>query len=559
MSFYSLRGRKLSRSSRHLGFVADSTHQATCNLLHPVALIISASKRQVLKDSSSIYSSPLYRSELPPTPAIMPTYYDHSVAMHPASSPLDYRGYSDNCHSTSMCHSTDFSLSAASLRSDFTHSALPYRERIHDYKPNPSAPLFQPQQPYSTSNFARSQERREHAFSGPLPSIHSYYQPQLPAFEPAAQQPKPKEESAGGLVKHLDYDLQVMTDFLFESTISMYVADSMTISGMFLMTNNHHSMKPVVRPVSQDYREWIRHVLSATRLPSTTIYLALNYLSKRIELYSTRTLFGQTIDVKRMFIVSLILASKYADDSTFINRSWAEVAKIDVKVINFMEADWLQLIGWRLDVKVNPGWEQWRDEHREYVLKRKLEDMDRVERSTGMYIPTLPRLNQLNTNLPPLQPIQTKAYALSAYPSMPDLASASLSRRIRSHQEASYSAMPISYDPWNQPRNVSDGFSPDSAPYTGPNTPEYYTGSSGWQMQQLDARSLGGFQGWTHPQQTMAGQATFYPQQYVANPKYDEYANVWNSSTPAPHVHSNMNPCSQCPSYGVGYGQPVYG
>ena len=295
--------------------------------------------------------------------------------------------FSRNASSPSSAHPSYLGMTyqpahAGTHGNDLTYG---FPDKQGHYKaPNPTAPMFQPQQQQKIPPMPDySAHRQEQPVV--LPSIHTYdlkfWASRVPEPEPIKA---PEEPSAGGLVKHLDYDIQVMADFLHETTLSMYAlrerAREMILRDSSTVVTN--------RPNVPDYCEWLRHVLSATRLPSTTIFMALNNLVKRLELMANEpnkrlSGFGQVrfgfqhndIDAKRMFIVALIISSKYADDSTFINRSWAEVAKIDVKIINELERDWLMKIEWSLDVKGDErmnrsGWEAWQSRFKACEIHR---------------------------------------------------------------------------------------------------------------------------------------------------------------------------------------------
>lgn len=115
------------------------------------------------------------------------------------------------------------------------------------------------------------------------------------------------------------------------------------------------------------FRKFVHQILSSTRLPSSTILLGLEYLNTRMKgLSNSHRSAGH---VYRMLTAALLLASKFLDDNTFQNKSWAEVTGISVQELNTIELEWLTEIKWHLHVDPTgkkgfeiwrQTWEQWR-------------------------------------------------------------------------------------------------------------------------------------------------------------------------------------------------------
>lgn len=132
--------------------------------------------------------------------------------------------------------------------------------------------------------------------------------------------------------------------------------------------------------VNAAFRKFVSQILTSTRLPSTTILLGMNYLTKRVNSLTAQGGFkpieGQ---VWRMLTVSLLLGSKFLDDNTFQNRSWSEVSGIDVKELNHMENDWLRHMDWNLYVNLDKSgdytawlnnWKDWQaNKQRDEIAK----------------------------------------------------------------------------------------------------------------------------------------------------------------------------------------------
>lgn len=120
--------------------------------------------------------------------------------------------------------------------------------------------------------------------------------------------------------------------------------------------------------VTAAFRKFVSQILTSTRLPSTTILLGMNYLTKRVNILRQTGSFKVTEgQVWRMLTVSLLLGSKFLDDNTFQNRSWSEVSGIAVQELNVMENEWLRHIDWSLYVNLDTSgdykaWlESWKD------------------------------------------------------------------------------------------------------------------------------------------------------------------------------------------------------
>ncbi|KAK9247351.1 hypothetical protein V1506DRAFT_73779 [Lipomyces tetrasporus] len=136
--------------------------------------------------------------------------------------------------------------------------------------------------------------------------------------------PEPK---TGGVSAKLDYSLDVMADFLCTMA-----------SGIMGFKN----------PPPQAFLKFTHQILSSTRLPGSTIILALVYLCKRCEV-QTPSSYDHSAQYL-LLIVSLILANKFNDDNTFTNKSWAEVTGLQIGELTRVESNWLKLINWKLNL-----------------------------------------------------------------------------------------------------------------------------------------------------------------------------------------------------------------
>ncbi|KAL5401972.1 hypothetical protein PMIN06_010694 [Paraphaeosphaeria minitans] len=269
-----------------------------------------------------------------------------------------------------------------------------------------------------------------------------------------AQQPN-EEKPVGGVSAKLDYDMEVMTDFVCEMALEVITPGRM--------------MPP-------SFRKWVHQVLCATRLPSATIILSMFYLSSRMPMLAG--LPKNDNHLFRLLTIALVLGSKFLDDNTFINRSWSEVSGIPVADLNQLEMDWLVAIEFKLhrDPAEHQGWNTWSNHWKTYE--------ERAAERAGLPTKLSPidtsvqRQRSTNKPLPPL-PLQ-QAYNTPPYDYTPKSGQPSF------NNVASYSQQ---YDPWR----AANERSPASAPTTGPTTPEYYGSAGPWAPEGYSRRTMFGF------------------------------------------------------------------
>jgi len=204
---------------------------------------------------------------------------------------------------------------------------------------------------------------------------------------------------------------------------------------------------PTTVPVQPSFRKWVLQVLSATRLPSATILLSLNYLTVRLRDHPPHPSSASENQIYRLLAVAMILGSKFLDDNTFINRSWSDVSGIRVSELNELEMEWLRAIDFTLHCDPNDsnGFSTWQRAWKEF------ESQPQRSRQT--------RLSPLNTNIrrqPPLQNSHSpysQQYPKGYYAEFTPQSSRSSS---------TYGGTPyLSADPWNhsEPANSVDVFS----------------------------------------------------------------------------------------------------
>ncbi|RLV95396.1 Meiotically up-regulated protein [Spathaspora sp. JA1] len=194
----------------------------------------------------------------------------------------------------------------------------------------------------------------------PPHSLYSYQQVPAPAYNQSVYTPvinndhqQHQEEPAvnGGINSVLEYNLNQMASFL-----------SWCGFGMLKQSRNP----------SLEFDQLIVSVLFATRLPKSTIIIALEYMNQRFSSDSSIT--NKTLSEGEIFnhlIVSLVLANKFNDDNTFTNKSWCGATGLDLHKLNKLEQDWLEYVKWSLNVvnfesnilTLEECWKTWLDKY----------------------------------------------------------------------------------------------------------------------------------------------------------------------------------------------------
>lgn len=311
---------------------------------------------------------------------------------------------------------------------------------------------------------------------------------------------KQKEEKpTGGVAAYLDYDMDVMSNFVAEMAQGMY---AMFISGIHLSDIDlMRSVAPGLHPTAQ-FRKYVSQILSSTRLPSSTIMLGMFYLASRMKLVSkTGEDTKSSGTVYRMLTTCLLLGSKFLDDNTFQNRSWAEVSSIPVKDLNTMELQWLEGFDWLIHGPMydpEEGFFMWIEHWHAYKEK--------AEIAKAKEIQVLAPID--TTNIRPTQQYPQQPLMSPEGPIPPQ------------YQRASQ------YDTqWVRP--LISEYSPPSAPHSGPATPDYYASGT-----------------WAYTQ---------------APPPYQRQS--WAQNTPSAYPTQRSQPPSyhHTPSYAQQYSQTSWG
>lgn len=332
------------------------------------------------------------------------------------------------------------------------------------------------------------------------------------------QQKAKNDAPSGGVSAHLDYDMDLMASFVAEMAQGMYAK---FISGIHLADIDlMRSVNPGSRP-SPQFLKYVLQILSSTRLPSSTIVLGLFYLASRMKIVSENG--GDTRSsgtVYRMLTTCLLLGSKFLDDNTFQNRSWADVSSIPVLELNKMELEWLKGFDWTLHGPMyheTEGFYMWREHWEAYQEDAQLAQA------------------QESQKLAPIDTTIVRAQHVARQPLMSPEGPIPLQYQRSSQYDTQ----------WVRPF-ISD-YSPPSAPHSGPATPDYYTHSTWPQAPPPYSR-----QSWASNLTPVYASHRSQPPSYQHTPSYIQgYSqSVWNNHGPActcslcpkPHEHYFAHP-----------------
>lgn len=151
--------------------------------------------------------------------------------------------------------------------------------------------------------------------------------PYVPAYSAPAAPPPANEQVTGGINAVLEYEPKNMAAFLCWCAFGML----------------NQSRSP-----SKPFENDMVSILYATRLPKSSIIIALEYLNQRFSSTQLGYMSEQELFVK--IVVALVLANKFNDDNTFTNRSWCGATGLRLEVVNSEEATWLKEVNWQLNV-----------------------------------------------------------------------------------------------------------------------------------------------------------------------------------------------------------------
>ncbi|CAK9437372.1 uncharacterized protein LODBEIA_P17500 [Lodderomyces beijingensis] len=151
--------------------------------------------------------------------------------------------------------------------------------------------------------------------------------------QPAPQVPAPhmaQEQASvnGGINSILEYNLNQMSSFLAWCAFGM--------------------LKQARSP-SKDFENLVSSVLFATRLPKSSIIIALEYMNQRFSSKKIKPTMTEH-EIFNFLVVGLVLANKFNDDNTFTNKSWCGATGLQLIILNNTEKEWLEDVKWSLSV-----------------------------------------------------------------------------------------------------------------------------------------------------------------------------------------------------------------
>jgi Cyclin len=476
-----------------------------------------AFKPLIVMPSFQPWGPPTQASRLPPTPPEYQPLYQTPASMMSEQTyyppPSDYQArHGQSGRDFIDRYSQGTAYASQHSTSTQNHSHLSQMHGSQDYR---KVPPYVAQIPshYQYGNMAAAPILPPiRARDGALDPVATQYRVQDARIQ--SQQKTKDDAPSGGVAAHLDYDMDLMANFVAEMAQGMYAKFT---SGIYLADIDlMRSVSPGSRPTPQ-FHKYVLQILSSTRLPSSTIVLGLFYLASRMKIVSEN---GEDTrasgTVYRMLTTCLLLGSKFLDDNTFQNRSWADVSSIPVFELNKMELDWLKGFDWTLHGPMyheKEGFYMWREHWKAYEEDAQLAKA-RESQKLAPLDTTVARVHQ-STHQPMMSPEGP----------IP----------LQYQRSAQYDTR------WVRPL-ISD-YSPPSAPHSGPTTPDYYNHASWHQAPPPYSR-----QPWANSTTPVYSTHRSQPPSYPHTPSYIQgYSqSVWNN-------HGPSCTCSLCPKHSEHY------
>ncbi|KAK6337777.1 hypothetical protein TWF696_001257 [Orbilia brochopaga] len=260
---------------------------------------------------------------------------------------------------------------------------------------------------------------------------------------------KVEDKPTGGVAQVLDYEIEDMAEFVTSMAIGIILP-------------GHQSQQTI-----SAFKKFVFTILQSTRLPSSTVILSLDYLSHRMNKCPPVNQQKGTNQLYRLCTISLLLASKFLDDNTFQNRSWADVTGLPVAELNTLEAEWLAAVGWQLHV-ARPGYtgfDSWKASWDSFISQKQVAH-------APVLAPLNTNVNNRRHTLSFIQPFSPQQqHPQSALPH------GYIGDRLRHHQQQQQQQHHMGgmndggY--WCPDLTSSGQPSPPSAPETGPATPNW--------------------------------------------------------------------------------------
>jgi hypothetical protein len=100
-------------------------------------------------------------------------------------------------------------------------------------------------------------------------------------------------------------------------------------------------------PMSPSFVSFCSDIIKVTHLSMPVILYGLYFLFRLR--YSQQ--FPVHENLRYMFVLALVLAHKFHEDSTYSNKSWAEASSLDLHYLNYLEKAALRALDYNLSVK----------------------------------------------------------------------------------------------------------------------------------------------------------------------------------------------------------------
>jgi hypothetical protein len=139
--------------------------------------------------------------------------------------------------------------------------------------------------------------------------------------------------------------------FWFVSLKSFFIILDITVSIINKIWNNF-SINPNTQVIP--LRLFIQEILRHSKTSWFTLKTALIYLMRiksQINQIKKLNRTDPAICGRRMFLASLIIASKYLQDRTYANNAWSRICGLAVQEINDIERRFLNLIDYNLFIR----------------------------------------------------------------------------------------------------------------------------------------------------------------------------------------------------------------
>lgn len=103
-----------------------------------------------------------------------------------------------------------------------------------------------------------------------------------------------------------------------------------------------------VRAPQLSIRDYLMRIAKYFQCSRECFVLCLVYIDRIVKLHPEFTICS--LNIHRLLVTSVMLAAKFFDDVYYSNAYYAKVGGVRTKEVNTLEAQFLQLIDWRLNV-----------------------------------------------------------------------------------------------------------------------------------------------------------------------------------------------------------------